>query len=530
MSSEKSSRSKEILKCGRDTQYFLYNYAKVDHPTRGMVPFKTYPFQDDLLKEFVEHKYNVILKARQLGISTIVAGYVAWFTMYHKDKNVLIMATKRDTAINLLLKIKLILKSVPTKVKLANVTTDNRTSLELSNGSKIKAISTSSDAGRSEALSLLVIDEAAHIENMEELWTGLYSTLSTGGSCIALSTPNGVGNWFHKTCIDAEEKKNNFQLTTLPWHVHPERDQEWFEEITVNSSQKDVAQEHLCNFNMSGETVIDGKDIDAMESLIAEPEYKTWFDRNYHIWEKYNPEKTYLLVADVARGDGKDYSAFHIIDTIEMTQVAEYQGKLEIDHFADLLLSAGSEYGECMIAIETNNLGYAVAQKLVDAKYPNIFYSSKGSNNYVEPYMAENMANVVPGFTTSNKSRPLIVAKLEESIRNKFLTIRSLRLVNELRTFIYNNKRPEAMKGYNDDLVMSMAIACYIRDTTMALNYRSSDYNKALAGSFTISRTSLNTAIPGMLSYEADKRRKAMREKERKAQEDMSKYNWIYKK
>ena len=137
---------------------------------------------------------------------------------------------------------------------------------------------------------------------------------------------------------------------------------------------------------MSGETVIDGKDIDAMESLIAEPEYKTWFDRNYHIWEKYNPEKTYLLVADVARGDGKDYSAFHIIDTIEMTQVAEYQGKLEIDHFADLLLSAGSEYGECMIAIETNNLGYAVAQKLVDAKYPNIFYSSKGSNNYVEPY------------------------------------------------------------------------------------------------------------------------------------------------
>ena len=259
MSSEKSSRSKEILKCGRDTQYFLYNYAKVDHPTRGMVPFKTYPFQDDLLKEFVEHKYNVILKARQLGISTIVAGYVAWFTMYHKDKNVLIMATKRDTAINLLLKIKLILKSVPTKVKLANVTTDNRTSLELSNGSKIKAISTSSDAGRSEALSLLVIDEAAHIENMEELWTGLYSTLSTGGSCIALSTPNGVGNWFHKTCIDAEEKKNNFKITTLPWHVHPERDQAWFEEITVNSSQKDVAQEHLCNFNMSGETVLMAK-------------------------------------------------------------------------------------------------------------------------------------------------------------------------------------------------------------------------------------------------------------------------------
>ena len=165
---------KEIIKCGRDPVYFLNNYAKISHPTQGSIPFKTYDFQDELLRSFRDARFNVILKARQLGISTISAGYIVWLMMFHKDKNVLVMATKFGTATNLVKKVKSIMKNMPDWMRIAKIKVDNRSSFELTNGSMIKASSTSGDAGRSEALSLLVIDEAAHVEGLEELWKGLY--------------------------------------------------------------------------------------------------------------------------------------------------------------------------------------------------------------------------------------------------------------------------------------------------------------------------------------------------------------------
>ena len=186
---------KEIIKSGKEPIYFINNYCKISHPLKGLIPFKTFNYQDDLLKNFNDHRFTVILKARQLGISTIVAAYVVWLMLFHRDKNILVMATKFSTAANLVKKVKAIMRNLPPWIRIADISVDNRTrSFELSNGSQIKATSTSGDAGRSEALSLLVIDEAAHVEGLEELWTGLYPTLSTGGRCIALSTPNGVGN------------------------------------------------------------------------------------------------------------------------------------------------------------------------------------------------------------------------------------------------------------------------------------------------------------------------------------------------
>ena len=216
----------EIVKAGKDPAYFVNNYAKISHPLHGLIPFKVYDYQEDLLNTFNDYRFNIILKARQLGISTITAAYVTWLMMFHRDKNVLVIATKFNTAANLVKKVKAIHKNLPKWMQIASISIDNRTSFELTNGSQIKASSTSSDAGRSEALSLLVIDEAAHVEGLDELWTGLYPTLSTGGRCIALSTPNGVGNWFHQTYIDSESQKNDFFPTVLPWHVHPDRDDE----------------------------------------------------------------------------------------------------------------------------------------------------------------------------------------------------------------------------------------------------------------------------------------------------------------
>jgi len=215
----------EIVKCGKDPNYFINNYAKISHPMHGLVPFKLYDYQEDLVRDFNDYRFNIILKARQLGISTITAAYVAWMMMFHRDKNILVMATKFGTAANLVKKTKAIIKNLPPWIRISDVEIDNRASFELDNGSQIKASSTSGDAGRSEALSLLVVDEAAHVEGLTELWTGLYPTLSTGGRCIALSTPNGVGNWFHQTYVDSEHQANDFHPTLLMWDAHPDRDQ-----------------------------------------------------------------------------------------------------------------------------------------------------------------------------------------------------------------------------------------------------------------------------------------------------------------
>jgi len=490
----------EIVRCGKDPSYFCNGYAKISHPMRGLISFDLYDFQKESLDHFKNHRFNVILKARQLGISTTVAAYVCWLMLFHRDKNVLVVATKLQTATNLVKKIKAIHRHLPDWLKIANITIDNRTSFELSNGSQVKASSTSGDAGRSEALSLLVVDEAAHVEGLEELWMGLYPTLSTGGRCIALSTPNGVGNWFHKIYTEAAEEKNDFFPIRLPWSVHPERDSQWFEKETRNMSRREIAQELECNFNASGETVIHGDDLKVIMEGISDPKHRTGFDRNYWIWEEPQEGKEYLLVADVARGDGSDFSVAHVIDVASMTQVAEYQGKITPDMFAPLLFSMGTEYNNALLVIENNSLGIGVLSRLTDLEYKNLYFSVKSTHEYVDQVTAESIGGVA-GFTMSMKTRPLVISKLEEFVRNKLITINSMRLANELKTFVWHNGRPQAMRSYNDDLVIAACIGCWVRGTALTVNKRDVDYKKALLSAISINKTTLNTKIEGQHGF-----------------------------
>jgi len=491
---------------------------------KGLVPFKTYPYQSDLLNDYNDFRFTVILKARQLGISTITAAYCVWLMLFHRDKNVLVIATKFATAANLVKKVKSIMKNLPEWLQVAKISVDNRTSFELSNGSQIKAASTSGDAGRSEALSLLVIDEAAHVEGLDELWTGLYPTLSTGGRCIALSTPNGVGNWFHKTYIDAEHRENDFHHVRLPWDAHPERNIQWFEKETKNMSRRQIAQELECNFNTSGDTVIHPDDIAWVHGSIQDPVYRTGHDRNFWIWEKYEEGCTYLLVADVARGDGADNSVFHIIKLDTMEIVAEYQGKPNLDMYSQMLFSAGSEYGNCLLVVENNGIGISVLEKLITLGYPNLYYSIKSTHEFVESVRGETMNSAVAGFTTSTKTRPLIVAKLEEFVRNKMIKIYSNRTFHEFKTFIWHNGKPQAMRSYNDDLVMSLAIGCWVRDTALQVNKRELEYKKAMINSMYLTNTTLNTTIKGQDGYGND-----IKDRQKEAKKQMMDLPWIYK-
>ena len=522
---DKKQQVREILKCGKDPVYFLKTYARISHPMHGLILFDTYDFQDILLQDFNDYRFNVILKARQLGISTITAGYITWLMLFHRDKSILVMATKFATAGNLVKKVKSIMKNLPEWIRIATIDVDNRTSFELSNGSQIKAASTSGDAGRSEALSLLVLDEAAHIEGLEELWTGLYPTLSTGGRCIALSTPNGVGNWFHKACTDAEAGANNFNLTTLAWDVHPDRDEEWYKKETRNMSKRQIAQELECNFNTSGETVIDPECMERLLSTVREPKHRTGFDRNFWIWEEFDPTCNYLMVADVARGDGADYSTFHIIKLETLAVVGEYQGKPSLDMYAGMLNQIGREFGNAMLVVENNNIGFSVLTKLIDHGYPNVYHSIKSTHEYIEQHQAEYTNSAVPGFTTSMKTRPLIVAKLEEFIRNKLITVYSTRTINEMKTFIWRNGKPQAMKGYHDDLIMALAIACWVRDTAIQSSARDLNYQKAFVDAIVTSKTTMNTQVKGQQGYKRDN----IFDKMNAAEKMYDQYKWIIK-
>jgi hypothetical protein len=256
---------------------------------------------------------------------------------------------------------------------------------------------------------------------------------------------------------------------------------------------------HNCNFNASGDTVIQGERLTELEQDTYLPARMELESRALHIWMPYVPGRQYMVTADVARGDGRDNSAAHVFDLSSMSQVAEYYAKVPPDMFAGHLVKIGEDYGKAILIIENNSVGLACLEHVRLANYPNVYYSRRGDQ---KPGQAVNTLfgppddDLIPGFTTTQRTRPLIVAKLEEYVRTKAMIIRSRRLLAELRTFIWNNGRAEAMKGYNDDLTMAAAIAAWARDTIMGPSFVTQEvHRKMLAG---VSKTeSLNTDITG---------------------------------
>lgn len=541
---------KEINKCAKDPVYFITNYCKIPHTEQGLVDFDLFDFQKDLVKNLQVNRFNIILKARQLGVSTVTSAYILWLMLFRRNKNILVVATKVYTAGNMVKKVQQMYERLPLFIRIVDPKTKNKTEFELGNGSRIKAESTEKSSGRSEAVSLLVIDEAAHVENLggdDGLWTGIYPTLSTGGSCIAISTPNGVGNWYHEMCMGAMNGENEFHLTKLMWDVHPERDQEWFDREIRNLKPRQVAQELKCSFLASGETVIDPDDLMRIERFLeaknpdtglvySEPNYRTFRDRNYWVWEDYVPGHTYLMSSDVARGDGKDYSTFQVFDLDTSSQVAEYRGKIAYDNFAELLFKAGQDYGFPLLVVENNTLGHAVLNKLQELEYPQLYYSKKGTGEYIENHIAEttSKSSIVAGLTNSSKSRPQIVAKMEEYVRhNKFL-IRSNRLLDEMRTFIWTSSgKPEAQKSKNDDLIMAFAFICWVKETAIDEDTRGKEMSQALLTSMRHSGRTLETGIykSGRDTVGAGIMRGKQHAGVRGTQtsKDYQKYSWLWK-
>jgi len=476
---------KEYILCYQSPIHFMKKYTFIQHPTRGRISFNLFPFQEKVINLWLENDKSIINKSRQLGISTLCAGYALWLMLFHKDKNILCIATKQETAKNMVTKVKFMFNNLPSWLtKGVEAEEENKLTLRLKNGSQIKATSAASDAGRSEAVSLLIIDEAAFIEGIDLIWASAQQTLATGGGAIILSTPFGTGNWFHKTFTKAESRENDFLPIKLPWHLHPERNQAWRDKQDSELGDPRIAaQECDCDFNTSGDVVFFSEWIDFITTTtVKEAVERRGMDKNYWIWEYPDFSRQYLMVADVARGDGKDFSSFHVIDIESNTQVAEYKGQVDTKEFAHILVGVGNEYNQALLVIENTGIGWSTVREVEDLGYRNLYYSAKGeatnsADSFVEGY--RDPSNLVAGFTNSLKTRPLVVGKFREYVGDKSVVIRSKRLVEEMKVFIWKNGRAEAQSGYNDDLVMPMGVAMFLRDTSLKYKQQHQDLARA---------------------------------------------------
>jgi hypothetical protein len=511
----KQFQQNELIKCGTDAKYFINKYIKIPHPTKGLLPFKTFPYQDQCLDAFEDHRFIIVNKSRQLGLSTVSAAYSLWLAIFRREKNILVIATRLDTAKLFLKKVRTMYDHLPKWLVMPKVTAESVKYLEFSNGSKIKAEPTSESAGRGEALSMLVVDEAAHIDGIEDLYLSLRPTLSTGGGIILISSPSGVGTLFHKIWVGANQSKNDkgegdngYFPIELPWTVHPERDKDWYErerkDIIQAKGERGVAQELLCAFNSSGDTLLNGDVMDGIFSAIKPPEHKVYIGRDeVWVWKQPEPGHKYIIGADVARGDGDDCSTFTIINTNTDEVVADFQGKPMPDKFAGILVDWARTYNDAFICSELNNVGVVTALKLKESGYTNIYYERHVKNMF-QGYATHNIEDdELPGFTVDVNTRVEILMKLTNALQNNKLKIYSDRMFKELQTFIWKGNKPQAQKGYHDDLVMGLAIANNLYEATGKSSAFSGNDAMNMAAAFSRNTQQLNP-ITGRYSGEAD--------------------------
>jgi hypothetical protein len=471
----------EYIKCATDPVHFFRKYCYITHPTKGRILFHLYPFQEKVLNDFRDNRFSIINKSRQLGISTLVAGYSLWTMLFNKDKTVLCLATKQETAKGMVEKVQFMYNNLPTWLRGSKPISDNKLSLKLANNSQIVATSAASDAGRSYAVSLLLIDEAAFIEGIDKIYTSIKPTIATGGGIIALSSPNGIGNWFHKMYTEAQIGKNDFYPIELKWDLHPDRDEQWEATERANMSPREFAQEYDCDFLGSGNSVVEPDILSFYEqTYIQDPIERRFMGGDFWIWQYADYGKSYIVCADVARGDSTDYSAFHVIDIETCEQVAEYKSQVDTRTYGNMLVSVATEYNNALLVVENANIGWDVINTIIEKGYQNLYYSPRA---YGEMHMDKWMAKMgsdqtVPGFTMSAKTRPLVVSKMEAYIRERHFTFHSKRLLEELRVFVWMHGKAQAQNGYNDDLVMSLGMGLFTRDTGVKFNQQSMDITR----------------------------------------------------
>lgn len=464
-----------FLRCSRNIFEFA-NQSRIIHPVLGDIPFELYPFQKRVLWDFLNNRFNIILKARQMGITEVIGLFILWLALFHINKNIVIVSLKERVAKRFLRRIKYIYKNLPPVLQVPIINgrkSDYGTvqEMEFSNGSIISSIPTTEDAGRSEAVSLLVLDEAAIMSYADLIWAAAAPTLFTGGSAILNSTPYGVGNFYHGQWVEALTGVNGFNPIQIPWHLHPDRDERWYLHMRAVLGTRRAAQEIDCDFLASGDNVFDPMDLKAIQDTLVDfPVIHSELEGNLLVFEDPIPGVEYFLGGDVSTGRAKDYSTFTIMDKAGDEKVC-FKGRIPTNKFRDLVGAWGIKYNQALVAIEGNDIGEAVVVGLEEQSYPNMYYTIRllKERGESEPKMEK-----IPGWYTTSKNRTLMIDGLERDIREETITVKDPFFISEAYTFIYDeSNRPVAMsKGdyigegsntFSDDAIMGKCITNWIR-------------------------------------------------------------------
>ena len=367
----------EFLKCKENPVYFARKYIKIVSLDKGLVPFDMYPFQEKLIQNFHDNRFNICKMPRQTGKSTTCVSYLLHYAIFNDNVNIAILANKASTARDLLGRLQLAYENLP-KWMQQGIIAWNKGSLELENGSKISANSTSSSAVRGGSYNVIFLDEFAFIPNhiADDFFASVYPTISSGSSTkvIIVSTPRGM-NHFFRMWHDAERDKNEYVPTDVHWSEVPGRDDKWKEQTIANTSEAQFRVEFECEFLGSTNTLINAS---KLKNLVYEQPIKR--NAGLDIYENAKPENNYLITVDVARGLGNDYSAFIVFDITEFPYkvVAKYRNnEIKPMLFPNVIQEVGKAYNDAYLLIEVNDIGDQVASILhYDLEYENLLMAS----------------------------------------------------------------------------------------------------------------------------------------------------------
>ena len=462
----------EIELCIEDPLYFIEKYVKIVHPDRGVVPMKLYPYQEEIVKSMHENRNTIIATARQVGKTTSAVGYVLWYALFNRNKVVAILANKGDTSKKVLASIKAAFMRVPKFMQQGIVDGGwNKETVLLENETKIIAAATSSDAIRGETINLLIVDEAAHIEQWDEFWMSVSPTISASqtSKVVLISTPNGL-NHFYTTWAKAEKGDNDYNPIKVMWYEAPNRDEAWKQKTLTTDLNGDIAafeQEYCVEFLGSSGTLISGGKLRELNVSYMSPD--TDHD-HLRQWKRVEDKHNYVLVADVSRGKGLDYSAFHVIDvtTVPYEQVATYRNNMVIStDYAAIIFRIAKYYNNASVLVELNDLGAQVVDYLHEDpyEYENIMYTTtKGSRNGKQLSSGFGGGNRERGIRTTVATKALGCAMIKMLIEQNKLKIVDKQTVMEMNTFSKKGKSYEAEPGNHDDLMMGLVLFGWLAD------------------------------------------------------------------
>ena len=453
----------EFVKCSKDPVYFITNYIKIISLDEGLVPFELYPFQADMVEKFHENRFNIAKLPRQSGKSTVVTAYLLWYSIFNDNVNVAILANKAATAREMLQRLQLSYENLPKWLQ-QGVVNWNRGSLELENGSKIMAASTSASAVRGMSFNIIFLDEFAFIPThiADEFFSSVYPTISSGKSTkvIIISTPKGM-NMFYKLWHDAELKRNEYVTTEVHWSEVPGRDENWREQTIANTSEEQFNQEFECEFLGSVNTLITSSKLKILT-------YDDPLTRNagLDIYEEPVADNTYVMTVDVARGITKDYSAFIVFDTttIPYRIVAKYRNNvIKPMLFPNVIHQVACSYNHAYIMAEVNDIGGQVADILqYDLEYDNLLMCAMRGRAGQVVGQGFSGSKTQLGVKMSTTVKKTGCSNMKTLIETDKLIFQDYDIIAELTTFIQKGQAWEAEEGCNDDLAMCIVIFSWL--------------------------------------------------------------------